>query len=627
MTGFDPSLGDSEKLAKINQNLRANLGDLENPLDDAVQYGLTLLMAQKALRSQDHFHSKESLSSCINLLGGNKETSYEVSSLLKKARDQFYNLESSGVTKKLSSSHTNKLFEDFLEFSCDVESLNKIREITKQGQSGNQIKNVLSYINENLKFTADERRKHISIKQFLDNDSGINFELIDRAVDKIITDKTQKLAKNSFITSECGIEGASSSESVLKSLKAQANSDLLLPHVRKQLQQSLDKQRVFDKSTLEVYSRDVNQNSQFTKQVKNKIEKAVTLSDDLEFSRARLENQLIRAFTFCDVPKTEVDSAIQNWIDLRITDMRSKPEFLELQNTEYRNIMINKLKKNIIAELGLDKLTDNAREFEKLNPINPRDGFYSNDISNITNLSNVLKNAVGYENLVERLQNPNDSKNLAYASFAEELLAEYYNDKRRDYQASRQMLESLNKEFNHDTFYNKQKTIGQDLRQHISQNNKNIGGLHEFDALANTTRENPVLFAEDTQYLIELGNATNHAIQGDTQGIAQSLIEAGKGSDQWPDRLEKFDLRRTPKEWVEEKLLEVLDQLFSSREYLERNVPVYSGKDTNSSRVQAYNRQMSRNELLELDKQLMKHLSKDEMVLRLIYELDKEYME
>jgi hypothetical protein len=49
---FDPAMDSIDTKQKMEQKLREHLGELENPIDDAVLYGLNLLSAHKALKNQ-----------------------------------------------------------------------------------------------------------------------------------------------------------------------------------------------------------------------------------------------------------------------------------------------------------------------------------------------------------------------------------------------------------------------------------------------------------------------------------------------------------------------------------------------------------------------------------------------
>lgn len=152
-------------------------------------------------------------------------------------------------------------------------------------------------------------------------------------------------------------------------------------------------------------------------------------------------------------------------------------------------------------------------------------------------------------------------------------------------------------------------------------------GLNQYNLLADARCENVEMEPEDIHHLIDLGNSTNYAIHGETHGVAESLLKYTREKKAWTERLPKYDIKRTPKEWVEEKISEVLHQLFSAREKIEKNVSVPSDSLDKQPLVRTMERAMSRNELKSFDKDLAQHLNKETMIMRLLYELDKEYAE
>lgn len=587
------------------------MGELDNPIDDAFNYGITLLAAHNSLETTNETEKLNSLQSCALLLGGSQKASYEVNQLLNKIKDN--------SPSAVRISDDNNSLYDFFDMNCDVKSLSEIRDSTKGLESGSDVKRVLNYINESLSHTANTRRQNISIRDFLKNDSHINFNLIEKAADTILREKTTKIAERAVALNEAGID--------INSI------DLLSEDVKKMLSESLqtEKERVIDINTFTPYSRTLDQSATINKEIKRNIKSAIKMSDDLEFTRARIENDLLRAYTLGESSKEDINAIITDWIDLRILDLKSKPEFKRLNDSEFKNIMIEGLKENVVEEIGLTKFTDNARSYNQLFPVNERNLHgYANDIANKNNLNHIMKNAVGYDRIIERLQAPENSSELAHENLAEKLLGEYYIDKRKDYKASKEMLEVLNQNYNSHAFYDQNKRIGGDLNKQMGKfatNSHSKDGFSDFDGLAKRSRQNVELFPEDMHKLIDLGNSTNLAIQGDTQGIAESLLRASEEGKNWPDRFSKFDKRRTPKEWVEEKLENILNELFSARERIEKNVEVHSGIGGSKGKKMVLDRIMTRNELKAFDKELIKNLNKDEMIMRLLYELDKEYAE
>ena len=131
--------------------------------------------------------------------------------------------------------------------------------------------------------------------------------------------------------------------------------------------------------------------------------------------------------------------------------------------------------------------------------------------------------------------------------------------------------------------------------------------LNDYFQQLKTTQEDVELFHEDAQNLEKLGDFTHQAIYGKNNGIAETLLKYDSEHNTWPDRLPKFDIRRTPKEWVEEKLDEILKEMFEARGKVEQN--------------------MTRNELKAYDQSIQHHFNKKNMIVRLFDKIDQEYID
>ena len=473
------------------------------------------------------------------------------------------------------------------------------------------------------------------IQDFLERDSQINFNFVSKTADSILQEKSKKVADRMVHFSEAGID---INESALI-------SDDIKHMIEKHLSDHTE--RVIDFKTNQPFVKNQDNETLFDEKVKKDIRNAVVMSDDLEFSRARIENSLLRIFTVEDKQsKEKASKVISEWVDLRIIDLKSKPGFKLLYDSEFKNNMIGQFKQEIIEELGLLNLSNNIMKYEDFNHYDEREHGFKLEVANSimrkdnpyddTVNSNILKddkelhpiveNSIGYENLMERLQAPENAYNLAHPSLPEKMLAEYYLTKRKDYRASKEMLEALDTEFNTSKFVDPNRKIGEDL---IGYNrfvpHSHDKGLSAWELISETYREDPELMPHDITKLIELGTATDYAINGETQGVAESLVEEGKNID-WPDKLKKYDVRRTPKEWVEEKMCNILNGLFSAKERIEQNLPA-GYEDDHELTEKEFSRFLSRNELVAFDKELIQHLNKDKMIMRLLYELDKEYSE
>jgi len=460
------------------------------------------------------------------------------------------------------------------------------------------VKKVIGYISRELEHTANSRRKNITIKDFLQRDANLNLDFINNVADSVLKEKTKKLADKLIVHKEAGLH--------INEI------DLLSKEVKEVLSSQLEegKDRVIEKNTLQPYYRLKDKDTMLSEKIKSDIQNAVSMSDDLEYTRAKTENQLLELMLFKTDCDAEINIKIKDWISLRIIDLKSKPEFKLLYDSEFKGQMIDRFKHEIISELGLNEYDLSTVTFETFNPIDESEKTrVKNDIANKNNLNHIMENALGYDNLLERLQDPASSSQLAQSNFFEGLLAEYYIDKRNEYKINRSMLEGLNKIFNEKTFRMQTKRKGTEINPIGSNVTYGLddAGLSAFNSMMDITRDKPELLPEDVNKLIALGDSINIAMYGETQGISEELLQYYDKNNTWPERLPKFDIRRTPKEWVEEKLLGVVTDIFEARGKVEK--------------------ELSRSELVAYDKEISPLFSKDKMIMRLLHELDREYVE
>lgn len=600
-TGFDVTYGDADKRKDISHRLSKHLGPLDDPIRDAVTYAAWLVTAHDFMDAQQ-CSDAQAIESCINLLANSKHTQYEVDTLIRSIHKQL--AAKAGNTADFdqalgqSADASTSLLSDYLDSSCDVESLYKIKQSSVGHPSSSDIGVVIDYINDALQHTPNVRRQRISISEFLNRDSTINLEFVNNVADCVLNEQTKRLADKLRLHKEAGLDIH--------------QVDLLSDDVKQLLRDTIDDKhaRVIDKTTLQPYNRLVSTDSLIDDKIKQDIANAVSMSDDLEFTRAKSENHIIEAMMSNTSPTQRVNSIVSDWIKLRVIDLKTKPEYKLLCDSEFKTQLIDSFKQQIISELGLNNYDLAPVEYQTINPVDARDKTaYANDIANKNNLNCVMHNALGYDNLVARLQDPDNTAGLAQSNYFESMLAQYYIDKRRDYKASNDMLDTLNTIFNVGSIYNQSQRIGEDLDTQTAKLSSphTYDGLGAYTFMAYVNKGKPALLPEDANRLIELGDATSHAMFGEVQGVAQSLAQYNTKHNTWPERLPKFDARTSPKQWVERKLSEVISKIFAARQAVEQS--------------------MTRNELKAYDKQMAHHFSKQTMILRLLDELDLEFAE
>jgi hypothetical protein len=126
----------------------------------------------------------------------------------------------------------------------------------------------------------------------------------------------------------------------------------------------------------------------------------------------------------------------------------TKPSFSKGVNGPNGDIYMRLLRESIIDEL---KLTDSTKESDleinnhfitqNLEAKITKENFY-----NLNHLNN--EEAIGYNNLKERAQNPDDNWNIAHDNVFDQMLAEYFLEKRGNVKKGNKLLSDLTEEFN-----------------------------------------------------------------------------------------------------------------------------------------------------------------------------------
>lgn len=125
--------------------------------------------------------------------------------------------------------------------------------------------------------------------------------------------------------------------------------------------------------------------------------------------------------------------------------------------------------------------------------------------------------------------------------------------------------------------------------------------------------ESPIILAHQAKSIFELDMLTHRAIQGGKSGLSEELralsIADTEHPKHWttqiPEHFDWMDVRLKPEKYVKNKLQEVVDEAFQTRLQLEKN--------------------MTRNELLALDKVLTKYLEPEQLLKRLQESIESDY--
>ena len=217
--------------------------------------------------SSDKFNENDQLvANQLLLSSDNNQVNKEISDLLQPLNDlKMKKSDRSFVTKSEISSLLNQgskkaLISDYLDYSCDVESLSILKQQIKNKQNTKDLKKIVNYISTNLEYTPNKRRQNIKIKDFLDNDSKLNLKLVHGIADDILSQKSKNVADKLYSHKEAGVD-------------IQA-SDLLSNDVKKSILRHVENKqnKIVDKQSLNSYVVQESKNDVFNENiVKGKI--------------------------------------------------------------------------------------------------------------------------------------------------------------------------------------------------------------------------------------------------------------------------------------------------------------------------------------------------------------------
>ena len=263
-------------------------------------------------------------------------------------------------------------------------------------------------------------------------------------------------------------------------------------------------------------------------------------------------------------------------------------------NSKHSHIYMKTLRERIMDELKLDEGT-NVDEFDYLS-LYEDPNIKSYDPASKYNLGHLNNDqAIGYRNLEERAKNQNENTNIAHESVFDEMLADYFLQKRGEYKKGNKLMSDLEKQFD-----------SKIEQGHPLANGSNTLGYHYLSQAAYKD-EAPELIPYNFPALLELDIAVNKRLHYNKGGLSQDLRDMGDDQFLIPEYYDTYDVRKPADLYVKDKLQGILDELFASRRKLEKH--------------------LSRSELVAYDKVLAKYLTHDNLLGKLKREIYKDYNE
>lgn len=205
--------------------------------------------------------------------------------------------------------------------------------------------------------------------------------------------------------------------------------------------------------------------------------------------------------------------------------------------------------------------------------------------------------AIGFRNLEERASDIENNKSIAHESVFDEMLADYFLQKRSDYKKGNKLMTDLEKNFD--------AKLGDDKGHPFSSKGNTLG--YHYMSQSVDKDEAIDLIPSNFPALMELDIAVNRQLHDNKGGLSQDLKDMGDDKFLIPEYFNCHDVRKPADLYVKDKLQAILDELFAARRKLEKH--------------------LSRGELVAYDKVLSKYLTHDNLLGKLKREIYKDYNE
>lgn len=291
-----------------------------------------------------------------------------------------------------------------------------------------------------------------------------------------------------------------------------------------------------------------------------------------------------------------VEDIVQRYTDLRLKECMLNEEFAQKARSNNGHYYLKMLKEQITEELNIAEA------------VKPSDLSFDEDFQRIVNLQHIEVDIQGRYNT----QDVSGLQSVGLGSLAGEakdnspldkLLQDYFLQKRGQYKATNELLDTLNEQFgsaaiaygDDHKFKTKDKLANQGKNLYPFEGEAGMAYAHLVQSIDH--QENPRVFAGDYNDMLNLDIATQQALNQGKSGLSSALKQAIDHDSSIPEYFNMFDVRKPTKLYVEDKLDQILREIFEVRRRVEKT--------------------LSRNELLAYDRVLAQHLTKDALIPRL----------
>ena len=164
----------------------------------------------------------------------------------------------------------------------------------------------------------------------------------------------------------------------------------------------------------------------------------------MDYLKNLYENKLLREYTKEKYDPKIIEGLVQDYMTARIKDCSIKLDFSEALSSDHAHIYMKTLRERIMDELKLDEGTS-IEEFDYMCLYDsvPAKSHDPESKYNLGHLNN--DQAIGYRNLEERAKDVSKNAELAHESVFDEMLADYFLQKRGDFKKGNKLMSDLEK--------------------------------------------------------------------------------------------------------------------------------------------------------------------------------------
>ena len=181
--------------------------------------------------------------------------------------------------------------------------------------------------------------------------------------------------------------------------------------------------------------------------------------------------------------------------------------------------------------------------------------------------------AIGYQNLEERAANIENNNDLAHESVFDKMMADFFLKSRGDYKKGNKLMGELEELFRQNLqglADGPASSAGKELEAKGAGADGTLGELYQRQS--GMKDDYLALPGYHFPALMDLDIAVNRQLHQGKGGLSRELREMEEGSDVIPPFFDFYDVRKPAHLYVQDKLRDILEELFAARRSLEKHL-------------------------------------------------------